>query len=206
MASPVWAAEVLTNGDFEDDGGMGPHGGWDGPVPGWSQMGEVEFYQHNDAGYFRDAYALAMWNQGSGLVQVISASPDDFFTMSGSMIYSALTETLTSGSLALRLEFWDGAYPDGSLLELITVGTLSSGDAADAWKDVQALGLAPAGTSEARIVLDYYGVNGGKAHFDDISLVDESSTGEAGGLMPWAQARLKLRPYLQKTVIRIRQS
>ena len=184
VVTPTQGAEVLTNGDFEDDGGLGAHGGWDGPIPGWLQMGGTEFYQHSDVGYHRDTYALAMWTQGSGLVQVVSAAPDDFFVMSGSMIYSELFEPLTSGMLALRLEFWDSPHPAGILLEQITVGTMSAGDPGDAWKDVQALGLAPAGTSEVRVVCDYYGLNGGKAHFDDISLVDENTTGQAGGPVP----------------------
>jgi len=184
VASPVLAAELLTNGDFEDDGGMGPHGGWDGPIPGWDQMGGTDFYQHSDVGYCRDTYALAMWNQDNGLVQVVSANPDDFFTMSGSMIYSAIVEPLTTGSLALRLEFWDDAWPTGVLLNQITVGTLSAADPAETWKDVQALGLAPASTAEVRIVCDYYGVYGGKAHFDDISVVDENTTGKVGGAIP----------------------
>lgn len=191
VALPVYAAELLTNGDFEDDGGLGPHGGWDGDVPGWSRMGDIEFYQHSDAGYYRDTYGLSMWNQGSGLVQVVPASPDDFFTMSGSMIYSEIYEPLTSGSLALRLEFWDGAYPTGILLDQITVGILSADDPYDSWKDMDRLGLAPAGTTEARIVLDYYGLNGGKAYFDDISLVDENSTGETGGPIPQDGAAVK---------------
>jgi len=184
IASPVRAAELLTNGDFEDDGGMGAHGGWDGPIPGWDQMGGTDFYQHSDPDLYRDTYALAMWTQGNGLVQAMSAGTDDFFTISGSMIYSALFEPLTTGMLALRLEFWDGPHPDGILLEQITAGTLSAGDPGDTWKDVQVLGLAPASTAEVRVAIDYYGDAGGKAHFDDISLVDENTTGQAGGPIP----------------------
>lgn len=191
MASPVCAAELLTNGDFEDDGGLGAHGGWDGDVPGWTRMGDLEFYQHSDPGYYRDTYGLAMWNEGSGLFQAISASHDDFFTMSGSMIYSQIYEPLKNGSLALRLEFWDDAYPAGSLLDQITVGILSTADPAELWKDVERLCLAPAGTSEVRVVLDYYGLNGGKAYFDDISLVDENTTGQAGGPIPQDGAAVK---------------
>jgi len=185
VTSSAGAVELLTNGDFDDDGGLGAHSGFTGGVPGWSMMGSGDFWQHADPGYHNGSYAIAMYTQGAGLVQVVSASPDDFFTMSGSTIYSALDEPLTSGTLALRLEFWDDAYPTGILLELITVGTLSSDDPPDVWKDVQALGLAPAGTSEVRVVLDYYGVlGGGKGHFDDISLVDENSTGQAGAPLP----------------------
>lgn len=184
MASPVYAAELLTNGDFDDDDGLGAHQGFAGGVPGWDMMGTGDFWQHADPGYHRGSYAIAMYTQGTGLVQVVSAVPDDFFTMSGSMIYSEFDEPLEEGTLALRLEFWDDAYPDGVLLELITVGTLSSDDPPDVWKDVQALGLAPAGTSEVRVVCDYYGLFVGKGHFDDISLVDENSTGQAGAPLP----------------------
>jgi len=187
MASPVYAAELLTNGDFDDDGGLGAHSGFTGPVPGWDMMGTGDFWQHSDPGYHRGTYAIAMYTQNTGLVQVVSASPDDFFTISGSMIYSPLDEPLITGSIALRLEFWDDAYPTGILLELITVGTLSSDDPHDVWKDVQALVLAPAGTSEVRVVVDYYGiltVPAQKGHFDDISLVDENSTGQAGAPLP----------------------
>ena len=154
-------------------------------------MGDLEFYQHSDPGYYRDTYGLAMWNEGSGLVQVVSASVDDFFTMSGSMIYSQIYEPLTSGSLVVRLEFWDDAYPAGVLLDEIIVGTLSSDDDAEDWKDVERLILAPAGTTEARIILDYKGANGGKAYFDDISLVDENTIGEVGAPIPHDGAAVK---------------
>ena len=191
VASPVYAAELLINGDFEDDGGLGAHGGWDGDVPGWTRLGELEFYQHSDPGYYNGTYGLAMWNEGSALFQAVSVSPDDFFTMSGSMIYSQIYEPLTSGSLAIRLEFWDDAYPAGVLLDQITIGTLGSTDSAESWKDVERLCLCPVGTSEARVVLDYDGANGGKAYFDDISLLDENTTGEAGGPIPQDGAAVK---------------
>jgi hypothetical protein len=191
MTCSVYAAELLINGDFEDDGGLGAHGGWDGDVPGWTRLGDLEFYQHSDPDYFRDNYGLAMWNEGSALFQAIPVSLDDFFTMSGSMIYSPIYEPLTSGSLALRLEFWDDAYPAGSLLDQTTVGILSADDTPDSWKDVERLILTPTGTSQVRVVLDYYGSNGGKAYFDDISLLDENTTGQAGGPIPQDGAAVK---------------
>lgn len=190
LTSSAGAAELLENGNFDDEGGHGgprlPHSGYQAGVPGWEMMGSGDFWQHNTLGYYNGRYAIAMYTQNTGLVQAVAASPDDVFTLSGSMIYG-ITEALVEGVLALRLEFWDDTYPTGNLLHQITAGTLSAGDTVDVWKNVHAVGVAPPSTAEVRVVCDYYGAYEGvgqKGNFDDISLVDENTTGEVGGLIP----------------------
>lgn len=169
LSALVLGQNLLVNGDFESGEIKGRF--TNGYPDGWGGWG-VNGWHHSDVGYRLDNYGIAIWDNDTGCIQVISVSGGNQFEVSGRMIYHT-TEVLVNKNALLKIEFWDGPDPSGSKLMETNIGVLTPAHTAGAWYSFSDTVTAPAGTTEARIICQTVSTGSsstGKAFWDNLSV------------------------------------
>ncbi|MHC4989194.1 MAG: family 16 glycosylhydrolase [Planctomycetota bacterium] len=168
-----FSQNLIINGDFESGTVKGHFAnGYPDGWSGWNQNG----WHHGDSGYKRGSYGIAIWDNDTGCIQTIAASPGEQFDISGEMIHPDTNEALNKKNAIFEIEFWDGPDPTGSLLSETQVGILTPSHTTDIWYTFSDTITAPAGTTEARVICQTVSTGGsssGKAYWDNLSLLSE---------------------------------
>ena len=119
---------------------------------------------------------------GSAVAQRLPAEPGQMWKAEASYRHRTGDEISGDNAGFMNLEFWDDA---GNMLDMITVETGTAATPTDQWFPEELTGTAPAGTTEARIVLGYFqdaGNSGGAIWYDAATLSIDDGTG--GGCSP----------------------
>ncbi len=162
---------LVVNGDFESGEIKGRF--TNGYPDGWQGWG-TNGWHHGDAGYKRDNYGIAIWDNDTGCVQTLCVTGGRSYAVSGEMIYST-SEPLVNKNARLKIEIWEGSYPTGTKLLESEVGLLTPGDSAGTWYSFSEVITAPALATEARVLCQTVSTGSGstgKAFWDNI-LVDD---------------------------------
>lgn len=169
LSVSVFARELLVNGNFESGVVKGHFvNGYPEGWTGWYGNG----WHHSDSGYKRGNYGVAIWENDTGCIQVVTATERQQFKLSGEMIYH-MAEVLVHKEATLKMEFWDGPHPTGIKLAEYQVGRLTPGHSSGTWYTFSNTVTAPATTTEARVIIQTIatGENStGKAYWDNLSL------------------------------------
>ena len=117
----------------------------------------------------------------SGVFQGITVSPGDKLQASASALVQSIENLANTSNLAqMKFEYYSqygAAYGSASFLGETQVTVADSSTTSDTWITRQLTGIAPAGATEARLVLQFLQPNGqtGAVHFDNVAfgIVDQ---------------------------------
>jgi len=166
IAGSARGAELLVNGGFENG------------TTGWAKWGTNAFVV-SDSVYYKGSASAVMYWADSGFYQTLPAQAGDSFTLSGEMIYPGSTQ-LSARNAYIKIEFRNST----SLITFTEIGILTPSHNADQWYSFSGTVIAPAGTTQARVVVLTYdpgGTGSGKAYFDNISLTNVPSAPSISG-------------------------
>jgi beta-glucanase (GH16 family) len=170
-----FSVNLIVNGDFES----GPIAGHFlyGYPQGWEGV-SVDGWHHSDPGYHKGSYGIAIWNNGTLLEQFLDSGPARRYTLTAEMIYHT-TEVLVNKRAYLRAQFWQGSYPDGTLLGEDDAGQLTPSHSSGQWYKFSKTITTPAGTDQFRIICSTERINAnlpssGKAYWDNVAVEDQT--------------------------------
>ena len=167
MSSSVYAANLLTNGDFET-GALGWFG--DTAIPNWTTWG-TDGWHHNDFNHTPSgSKAVKTWGDGTGIYQDFTATGGTPYDFAGSS-YSKSDDAAVGWNGILKVEW----YSDAGFTKLgeNVIGTFVGGtDPVSTWKDVSATYAAPGSAILGRVVMNLTSTgptHAGSIGWDDVS-------------------------------------
>jgi hypothetical protein len=173
LVVPASAANLLTNGDFEqgDTGQIG-----NVAIPGWLNWGNSGWH-HDDPGRTIGAKAIVFWWDDAGLWQDVPVVAGEQYEFSVEAFNWSGNPTTWNG--LMRAEFYTSA--GDKLLEVPVDKFYAATAPKDQWVLLSGAVTAPAGAETGRMVLnltDWFDGVGGNLNFDNasIALVPEPAT------------------------------
>lgn len=158
---------ILQNASFES---LGP--GVNAPMFGWNAWGNSSL----DPGVGRtggnSVKIFGNFSGGfnsSGVFQEINATPGRRYRASASWLTPGNDRILSPNFAAINIEWRNAA---GSMISFVSTTGITSTSALNTWLDSEVRGIAPAGTTRARVVAIFLQNNnaGGSVRVDDIDL------------------------------------
>lgn len=166
MSSSVYAANLLTNGDFET-GDLGWFG--DTAIPSWTTWG-TDGWHHNDFS-LSGSKAVKTWGDSTGIYQDFTATGGTSYDFAGSA-YSPSTDAAAGWDGVLKVEWYDAG---STKLSENVIGTFVGGtDPVNTWKNVSATYAAPGTAITGRAVM--YLSSSGPTHAGSIGWDDVSAS------------------------------
>jgi hypothetical protein len=173
LVMPASAANLLTNGDFEqgDTGQLGVIA-----VPGWLNWGQSGWH-HDDAGRTIGTKAIVFWWDDAGLWQDVPVIPGRDYEFSVKVFNWSGNPCTWNG--LMRAEFYTST--GGKLLEVQAGKYYAATDPKDEWVLLTGVVTAPANAATGRMVLnltDWFDGVGGVLNFDDASITLVAEQGQ----------------------------